>query len=323
MLLPKKPKLPFPFKWILWILIVQFILGNISAAIYAHKFTHFFAEPGDWDIAHPKNIFDKTWKLFKGPAFGKNENEPLPSFPYQNISFTNSKDQKIDVWYSQVAADSKGTVCLFHGLLSNKSYYLPEAEFFRNKGYNVLLLDFRGHGKSEGTTTSIGFWEAEEVKLAFDFLHRKGESHIFLFGGSMGAVAVARAIAIYQLHPEGAILEMPFDGLLDHIKARGRSFGFPQTLFAVPVTCWMGIENSFPVFKHKTSDYAKQINCPVLLQWGTKDHLVRPEETESIYKNLSSKNKKLVIYEDAVHSSLLQQEPIKWQKEVAQFIDAN
>jgi hypothetical protein len=65
--------LRYYLKWVLWALLVQFALANISAAIYAYKFTHFFKEPADWNVAHPKSVFDKTWKLFKGPSFGKDE----------------------------------------------------------------------------------------------------------------------------------------------------------------------------------------------------------------------------------------------------------
>jgi uncharacterized protein len=310
----------FYLKWVLWVLLFQFVLVNISAAIYAYKFTHFYKNPPDWDVAHSKNIFDKTWKLFKGPSFGKNANEPLPEFPYQQLFLKRSDGLKIDTWYSPVI-NSKGTVCLFHGLTSNKAYYLQEANIFRNYGFAVLMLDFHGHGKSDGMTTTIGYDEAEEVKLAYDFLNVKGEKNIYLFGGSMGAVAIARAISVYNLNPSGIILDMPFDGLLDHIKAKGRSFGFPKNLFALPVTGWISMESSIPAFKHITSNYARNIHCPVLLEWGTADHLVSQKETQRIFDAIASKKKKLVVYQEGVHSSLLSQDPVKWEKEMQAFLD--
>lgn len=315
----KTKKIRFYLRWALWVLLFQFILGNISAAIYAYKFTHFFKNPPDWDVAYPKNIFDKTWKLFKGPSFGKNTDEITPDFPYQQLWLKRQDGLKIDTWYGPLDS-SKGTICLFHGLSSNKAYYLKEAKMFRKYGFSVLLLDFHGHGKSDGMTTTIGYNEAEEVKLAYDYLAGKGEKNIYLFGGSMGAVAVARAVAIYHLNPSGIILDMPFDGLLDHIRARGRSFGFPQNLFALPVSCWITLESTFPVFKHKTSTYAADIHCPVLLEWGTADHLVTKKETKNIFDAIASKKKKLVVYEDGVHSSLLSQDPLKWQKEMQDFL---
>src|SRR5215213_9594254 len=54
-------------KWVLWILLFQFILANISASIYAHKFTHFYDGPPPERSS--QNIITKTWKLFVGPKF--------------------------------------------------------------------------------------------------------------------------------------------------------------------------------------------------------------------------------------------------------------
>lgn len=306
-------------KTLLWVLLVQFVLFNISAAIYAHKLSYFFKDAPDWEIANEKNFLVKTWKLFKGPSFNKNPREAKPPFAYDSLNFKTAGGLNITAWESRLDS-AKGTVCLFHGLTSNKAYYLDEAVFFINEGYNVLMLDFRGHGTSEGQKSTLGYREAEEIKAAVDYLQKKGERNIYLFGGSMGAVAVARAAAVYDLKLSGIILEMPFDRLLDHIKARGRTFGFPPKAFGVPVTFWMGLHRNIPAFSHNTSDYAKKISVPVLIQWGSRDHLVLPEETTRIYESFRSR-KELVVYDGAVHSSLMRQDPGKWMKEVREFLN--
>ncbi|HEX6332761.1 MAG TPA: alpha/beta hydrolase, partial [Flavisolibacter sp.] len=79
------------------------------------------------------------------------------------------------------------------------------------------------------------------------------------------------------------------------------------------------IENGFPAFRHRTSTYAKDITCPVLLQWGRKDHLVKPSETLSVYRSLASRRKKLVVYE-AGHTSFLRQSPGKWHEAMRKFL---
>ncbi|MBL7748533.1 MAG: hypothetical protein JNM19_13950, partial [Chitinophagaceae bacterium] len=62
-----KRKLPTFFRWVLWVLLVQFILINISAALYAHKFTHLYAPEQVRTSQSSQNIFTKTWRLFSGP----------------------------------------------------------------------------------------------------------------------------------------------------------------------------------------------------------------------------------------------------------------
>jgi hypothetical protein len=54
-----KQKLRQYFLWIVWILIIQIALANISAAIYAYKFTHFYNNTPAYQPS--KNIFVKTW----------------------------------------------------------------------------------------------------------------------------------------------------------------------------------------------------------------------------------------------------------------------
>ncbi|HEX6333303.1 MAG TPA: alpha/beta fold hydrolase, partial [Flavisolibacter sp.] len=219
-------KLRSPLKWLMWIIVLQLLLGNISAALYAYRLTHFKAEAAEWNIAEANNVFDKTWMLFTGPQYARDTVENHPVFPVRDVTFKTAKGLLIHAWYSTVAG-ARGTVCLFHGLNSNKAYYEPEAAAFRSYGFNVLMVDFRAHGISEGMQSTIGYDEAEEVMLAFRFARNQGAGLVFLFGGSMGAVTIARAVSHYRLNPDGIILDMPFDGLVDHVRARGGTFGFP------------------------------------------------------------------------------------------------
>jgi len=69
----------------------------------------------------------------------------------------------------------------------------------------------------------------------------------------------------------------------------------------------------------KPGEFAKKINCPVLLQWGKNDPRVTRGETDVIYANIMAP-KKLVIYETAGHESLCKKENEKWMTEVQTFL---
>lgn len=321
-----RKRLPVYLRWIGWVLLVQLILINISAALYAYKLTHVYNDPALRNARPSRNIFVKTWRLFTGPRQPHSVITEAPSFPYDTVSFQTEKGIPIDAWYSKADSAAKGTVILFHGITANKGMMLTEAAEFRYLGYNVLLVDFRAHGNSGGQTTTIGVREAEEVKLAYDFVAAKGEKNIFCWGTSMGAVVVARAISQYALNLSGIILEMPFSSLQAHLEGRARTLGFggfPEKPFGFFVSFWMGIERGFGGFKHRTAAYAKKINCPVLLQWGSRDNYVQKKETDQIYTSIASASKKLVIYEGAGHVSLLQFDPGKWRTETEAFLSAN
>ena len=314
-----KRRIPSVVRWILWVLLVQFVLMNISAAIYSYRLTHFYdsasveANPGN-------NIFAKTWKLFTGPRQAKSTIRNKPSYSYDTIQLLTSSGIKVDAWYASPDSAAKGTIILFHGVTINKAALLEEANEFKYWGYNIMLVDFRGHGNSGGNTSTLGVDESEEVKLAFDYLSGKGEKNIFLFGSSMGAVVVSKAIWQYGLQPAGIILDMPFGSLQSYLEAKARVLGFPQQPFAFLTSFWIGMERGFNGFRHQTARYMKGVKCPVLLQWGDQDEIVKEAEIREVFEAIPGNKKKLVVYPGGRHGSLLQHDPATWRKEVSMLL---
>jgi alpha-beta hydrolase superfamily lysophospholipase len=307
--------------WVLWVVLVQFVLVNISAALYAHKLTHLRVFTDTNQKPGSRNIFAKTWRLFAGPEFYRQSLVQVPGFGYSVVALKTKKNISIAAWYSKTDSTAKGTVILFHGLTSNKGQILDEAMAFRSLGYNVMLVDTRNHGNSGGNSTTIGYRESEEVNLAYSYIKKKGEKNIFLWGTSMGAVEIMKAISEYRLLPSGIIIEMPFLSLQSHLEGRARTLGFPEQPFGFLTTFWIGIEKGFNGFSFKTTRYAGNIHCPVLYQYGGNDKMVLKKETETVYNAIASPDKKLVVYENAVHESFLRNDPATWKKEVANFLE--
>jgi alpha-beta hydrolase superfamily lysophospholipase len=310
-------------KWIGNVLLVQLILINISSAFHAYRFTHYY----DDDIIRNQQPsegkpFLRTWRMMTGKKLAKSLIQYYPTIPYDTVLLTMANGKKLEAWYMK-ADSAKGTVILFHGLGANKGNVLGEALEFNSFGYNTMLVDMRAHGNSEGIVNSLGYRESEEVKLAFDHISKKGEKNIVLWGMSLGAVIITKAIWEYDLKPQKIILEMPFDRLQDHISARARISGFPGEPFGFFVTFWTGIEQGYWGYRHKTSRYVKNINCPVLLQWGNSDEYVLKEETERIFASINSSKKKLEIYPGAGHTPLVGVNASKWDQTVTAFLNDN
>lgn len=311
------------FKWIGSVLLVQLILINISAAFHAYSLTHYYNNDKVRNQQPSQGKpFLRTWRMMTGKKLAKSLIEYYPTIPYDTVLLTMANGKKLEAWY--IKADSaKGTVILFHGLGSNKGNVLGEAFEFNSFGYNTMLVDIRAHGNSDGIINSIGYKESEDVKLAFDHVSKRGEKNIVLWGLSLGAVIISKAIWQYDLKPQKIILEMPFDRLQDHIRARARISGFPGEPFGFFVTFWTGIEQGYWGYGHKTARYVENINCPVLLQWGNSDEYVLKEETERIFASINSPKKKLEIYAGAGHTHLASFDQSKWDETVTKFLDGN
>ena len=133
------------------------------------------------------------------------------------------------------------------------------------------------------------------MEKAFQYARLKGNRKIILYGSSLGSVVIMKAVAENKIAPAAIIADMPFGSLQHHLKARASEMGFPSEPFAFLVTLWIGIENGYNGFNHQAYNYAKKINCPVLLQCGDRDMYVSENEIKSIYKNLEVAQKKLII----------------------------
>ena len=303
-------------RWIAWVVVVQFLLANISAALYAYKFTHFYKEPPQ---AAPRNFIGNTWRLFVGPRFSRLPSEERPPFSFQPLTLKTGDGIDIDAWY---AGDDSASRCVIfvHGITANKSFLTAEAARFRQWGYNTLLIDLRGHGKSGGDYSSYGVDEKEELIKAFALAKARGNQKILLYGSSMGAVLALKAAADKTVMPDAIIADMPFQSLQHHLQARARLLGFPSEPFATLVSFWIGVERGFNGLGHDVDDAAAAVACPVLIQWGSSDPLVEESETASIFQSLAAP-KKLAVYEGAGHESFYMYDPLKWEKEVGSFIN--
>ncbi|MEO8414590.1 MAG: alpha/beta fold hydrolase [Ginsengibacter sp.] len=308
------------FKIFLWTLLILFILINFISATNAYKFTHFY-DPGEvvTKTENKKTTWNHISDIIFGKDYTKKKNISLPD-SFSKVIITTKDAIKLEGWY-RPANNPKGSVALFHGYGDNKTNVLEEGKSFLTMGYNVLLLDFRAHGSSGGNTCTIGYSETEDVKLAYDFLKNKGEKNIVLWGISMGAATITRAIDEYHLQPSKIILEMPFATMENAVEGQVRLMHLPEEPLSTLLTFWGGTEHGFWAFGVNPGKYVKDIHCPVLMQVGLHDIRVTPKERKEVYENLNEP-KQLVIYNNSGHESLCKKEPLKWLASVSAFLNS-
>lgn len=113
--------------------------------------------------------------------------------PSDTIRFEATDGLRLEGW--KIAGEAnRPWIILCHGLGSNRSDLLDIAAGLRAAGFNLLLVDFRGHGGSSGRTTSFGWREQRDLEGALAFLSRQPDvppQPFGLYGISMGgAVAL-------------------------------------------------------------------------------------------------------------------------------------
>lgn len=238
------------------ILVFIFIIMNIVAFFHAYRFTH-FTDDNSEKTKSPQELssFEKVKTLFFGVNNPKPKNTKFPTQKYKTLKLHSNKE--IECWLIKTEK-SKGTVILFHGYGGEKSSMISKSDEFIKLGFNTMLVDFMGSGNSQGNQTTIGFNEAEEVKTSFDYLHQTGEKNIYLFGTSMGSVAIMKCINDTKIKPKGIIIECPFGSMYTTVCARFKKMNAPTFPMAGILLFWGGIQNGFWGFNHNPTEYAKK-----------------------------------------------------------------
>jgi len=300
--------------------LLLFILVNLVAYNHAWHFSHF-----DTDIKKTKkpedlSLFEKLVVLSVGISNPKPVNTVVPNKSYDELVINSHHGFKLSAWRINVDK-SKGTVLLFHGYTGKKSDLITEAYAFNELGYNTVLVDFYGSGNSDGNGTTVGRFESEDVRHVYDLISKE-EENIILYGASMGAVAIARAVSYYDLQPQVLILECPYGKFLTTVKNRFELMKVPALGLPELLVFWGGIQNGYWGFSMNTINFARNIVVPTLILHGEDDKRSNIEEVREIYQNLKGR-KKLRIFKQTQHEALCKKFPITWKDEINEFLEAN
>ena len=199
-----------------------------------------------------------------------------------------------------VRGNSK-VIIVAHGFYQNKDtkIFRGIAECFL-PDFDVISIDFRGHGKSKGFFT-LGAKEAEDLMCFLRFAHQRYE-RVGVIGFSLGAatsiIVAGQTDLIHSLiavSPPTKFWKIDFhfwrkealDNLIDNLSPNSRGKG-------------VRLGNPF-LRKPKPIEYIDRCNAPVLFIHGTHDWLIRPDHSQKLYSK-AKEPKKLKIVENGFHA---------------------
>jgi len=148
--------------------------------------------------------------------FPQKEVEVTPeyiSLDYEELTLTTSDDMKLNAWWIP-HPDARATLLFLHGNAGNISHRLDSINIFYNLGLSVLIIDYRGYGKSTGAPSEQGTYI--DAETAWDYLTKErniNPDNIIIFGRSLGG---AVAIWLAEKHlSAGLIVESSFTAIAD------------------------------------------------------------------------------------------------------------
>lgn len=187
------------------------------------------------------------------------------------------------------------------------SYYF--APPYQKAGFNVLVIDTRCHGKSDGKYNSIGVHESRDLLAWSKYLHENfGNKEIYYHGICIGTASALFALTNEQCpeYVKGLCTEGCFVSFRETFKRH--MIADKRPLFPVLDLVMLHINRNakINVYKDTPLRVIRKIKpeTKILFLYGEKDIFSIPKKTKILFSACSSQNKKLVWFKKGGHSHL-------------------
>ena len=298
--------------------------GLLNVLAYNHAFAMMHFSPGGSRTSKPErlSVAARAKVLLLGVNVPRPTGERFPSElspDCQVLSIDGGNGVTLSAWSCDRGKDAP-LVILFHGYAAEKTCLIREARTFLDLGASVLLVDFRGSGGSSEDYTTVGVCEADDVAAVVRYASgHLPHSSIVLFGQSMGAAAILRAVKVHGIAPDGVIVEAVFDSMLNTVRNRFASMGVPAFPSAQLLVFWGGWQWGFNGFAHNPVEYARSLTCPALFMHGTNDLRATLVEGRRVFAAARGP-KAFKEFKSAGHEAYVTMYPEDWRTAVAGFL---
>ncbi len=205
--------------------------------------------------------------------------------PFEEL-FLNADDGAVINAIHFKSENPKGVILYFHGNAGNLSRWGQITEFFVERQYDLLVMDYRSYGKSTGELSEQAFYN--DAQLCYDHLLKDYKAtEIIIYGRSLGT-GMATYLASKQT-PGQLILETPFYSLTHVAKYR-----FP--LFPAKTL----LKYKFPSYK-----YIPEVTCPITIFHGTDDRVIPYASGQRLFESITHNDKVFYTVESGGHNDLV------------------
>lgn len=200
---------------------------------------------------------------------------------YSNVSFKTSDGLTLRGWW--IPGGTHKTIVMIHGLSNNREEPLLKAGYLHQAGYNLLVFDLRGHGQSDGSGTTMGYREPEDVRAAVAEARSLDPGPIALFGYSLGASIAVEEGAVNP-NVSAVVEDSGFSSVGDVFLARFTQITrLPDLPFAAATVAFGTLDLGTSLWNVRPVALAAQLHKPLLAIVGGQDTVVPPAEGLAIF----------------------------------------
>ncbi|MFQ3536043.1 MAG: alpha/beta fold hydrolase [Aggregatilineales bacterium] len=210
---------------------------------------------------------------------------------FEEVSFLSRDQLRLAGWWIPAAQPTQRTVVICHGREGSRERELPHAKTLHQAGFNVLMFDFRAHGRSEGQHITFGMYEKDDLLGALDFLAGRGIKRVGVLGFSLGATTAIITAAVTD-RIAAIVAEGPVARLKPTLARRLWRYGIPVPLGWLLAAWALVFATALTRGRIDQVDairWIPHIRAPILLIHGAQDDLISAAEVAELLARCGSR----------------------------------
>ena len=242
----------------------------------------------------------------------------------KDINISSSDGHKLHGIYLAASNPQRTVICVHDYRSSYEVDFSSMIRYFNMNHSNVLVIDQRCHGESEGNFITFGAKEAEDIKQWVNTVVTRidDKTPIFLYGIGMGASSSLLSLRYkmpYQL--KGVIADSPYESLKDELSYLSTAWLHIPPFPLVSLIDFLCVYLAhFSSSETEVKEVLKKNELPILLIHGESDNLISPENTRQIFSAINDK-KEILWVKDAKHGESDMKDPTLYRTKLEYFFN--
>ena len=237
---------------------------------------------------------------------------------YEDIYFASKENLKLHAQLIKSKGERKGLIVFFHGNAENLSSHYLNFSWIPKEGYDYLIVDWRGYGRSWGEAKIEGAISdsMEALTLAWEIKEERNYKKFIVYGQSLGGAIVAKALSSFKMIEKINLLVLD-STFYDYKKIAFDALSGHFITFLFSPLAYVLVTNEF-----SPRTELENFKMPILVVHGNADKTIPFKHGKSTFAQLKTSKKWFWEIEGGNHIDIFTRHDGKYRRKFLDLLDS-